>query len=216
MDRPIHILVVEDSEIQRQILEMRLKKLGIQVSTASSGEECLHFLKQDIPDLILLDLNMPGGKNGLSVLQEIREVHSSLALPVIILTSEEGTPSILSAFEAGANDYIIKEVSFKIALHRIKMQLNLKFLAESKAKAKEAQAISAMIITYNHKINNPLAIAFGNMGRNYQNFTKEQYDKTLIALERIKDLVAKIQNIDAKNIEYSSYTTNTKMLKIVD
>lgn len=216
MDRKIHIMVVEDSQIQRQMLEMRLKKADLDVSSAGSGEECLEQIKNQIPDLVLLDLKMPGGKDGITVLKEIRSEYSHLALPVVILTSEESSEAILQAFEAGANDYIMKDVSFKIALHRIKIQLNLKFLAENRARAKETEAISAMIVTYNHQINNPLAIALGSMGRDYEKFSPDRFDKTLIALHRIKELVLRIQNIDTSNVEYASYTSFTKMLKIVD
>ena len=96
----------------------------------------------------------------------------------------------------------------------MQMQLHLRFLAQNQAKAKEMEALNAMIITYNHEINNPLAIIYGNLGSNFEKLTEARYNKALIALERIKDLVSKIQEIDVSEVEYSNYTETTKMLKL--
>ena len=114
MSRTPSILVVEDSDIQREIIEMRLRKHEFEVDSCASGEECLEKVNNEETqyDLVLLDINMPG-MNGLDALKKIRETHTSLALPVIMLTSEEDTKFIIEAFEIGANDYINKEVNFK-------------------------------------------------------------------------------------------------------
>ncbi|SMF78236.1 response regulator [Pseudobacteriovorax antillogorgiicola] len=207
------ILVVDDNEIQRGMMKARLLKKEYEVIEASSGSDALKIIDSSKIDLVLLDLNMPG-IDGHEVLDEVRKTFTSIQLPIIMVTAEEDPDTIISSFEKGANDYILKQISFKIALQRINTQLKLKVLAEESAKSQKIEAINAMIVTYNHEINNPLAIAYGNLGSDFSKFDETKFNRTLQALERIKDLVAKIQTLDASDVEYSSYTSKSKMLKI--
>ncbi|NRA67546.1 MAG: response regulator [Pseudobacteriovorax sp.] len=211
---PPHILVVEDSEIQRKLFEKRLENSGYRVSSAGCGEDAIEMVKNEGPhDLVILDLNMPG-MNGVEVLNHIRPTHSSIELPVIMLTAEDEEEIILDCLTAGANDFINKSTAYKISLRRIQTQLELKKMAAFDAKAKEIKALSAMIITYNHQINNPLTIAMGNLGNSYESFNEDKFEKTKQSLLRIKDIVIEIKKIDVENVEYASYAANASMLKI--
>ena len=213
MSSTADILVVEDNAVQRSLMISRLMNKGFTAIGAEGGEEALKTIAEQKVDLVLLDLHMPG-LSGHEVLEKIRETHSSIQLPVIIVTAEEETDSIVKSFELGANDYIVKSLSFKISLQRINIQLKLQELSRQSDHAHQMEAMNAMIVTYNHEINNPLAIAYGNLGSNYSKFNEEKFDRTVQALERIKNLVVKIQELDLENIEYSEYTKSTKMLKI--
>lgn len=208
------ILIVDDNAVQRELITARLEKVGHEVLQADNGQAALEVVEQQEDlDLVLLDLNMPG-VSGHDVLDEIRRYRNSIDLPVIMVTAEEETKAIISSFEKGANDYILKQVSFKIALQRINTQLKLTEMAKASAKAHQVAAINAMIVTYNHEINNPLAIAYGNLGHSYDGFNEERYGRTVKAIERIRDLVKKIQELDTDNVEFSDYTSKSKMLKI--
>lgn len=207
------VLVVDDNAIQRAMVVKRLQKEGYSVVETGSGAEALELVTDGEIDLMLLDLNMPE-MDGHEVLKTLRENYSSLALPVIMVTAEEDTSTIVKSFDLGANDYILKQVSFRIALQRIRTQMALKQLARESANVHKKDAINAMIVTYNHEINNPLAAIYGNLGREFSKLTEPKFERALQSLDRIKDLIKKIKDLDAEKMEYSQYSANTKIFKI--
>ena len=213
MSERSNILVVDDNEVQRGLMISRLMKAGFITTSAESGENALKNIREHSIDLVLLDLHMPG-MDGHEVLEKTRENFSSLELPIIIVTAEDDSESVYTSFEKGANDYIVKGLSFKVALQRIRTQLKMKELARKSAHAHQMEAMNAMIVTYNHEINNPLAIAYGNLGSDINKLSQEKLDRAIEALERIKNLVLKIQNLDLNTVEFSEYSQDSKMVKI--
>ena len=101
------ILIVEDEQPLRDALEDKLKKEGFVALIAKNGLEAVEVATAEKPDLILLDLMMPG-KNGLDVLQEIRQNIGIFQTPVIVLTNLEATADIEKALEMGATTYLVK------------------------------------------------------------------------------------------------------------
>jgi DNA-binding response OmpR family regulator len=100
------ILIVEDDSQLQDIYQRKLTHEGNEVFLASTGEEGLLKIKQNKPDLILLDVMLPGGQNGFDVLEQIKRNPNLSNIPILILTNldtEQGT-----ALSIGANDYIIK------------------------------------------------------------------------------------------------------------
>jgi DNA-binding NtrC family response regulator len=104
-------LIVDDDPTQRRLLQAQAEKCGIQVLTASSGQEALDVLngpKGAQVSLVLLDLVMPG-MDGLTVLGNLRPTHPSL--PVIVLTAQGGVDTAVAAMRAGADDFLVKPAS---------------------------------------------------------------------------------------------------------
>lgn len=101
------ILVVDDEEHIRMVVEARLGSGGYQIALAADGETALEEVKKDLPDLILLDINMPG-MNGFKVLQHLRRDRATARIPVIMLTAQGDTDSILKAQDFKVTDYLIK------------------------------------------------------------------------------------------------------------
>lgn len=99
------ILVVDDEHLIRWSLEQNLKKQGYEVMTASNGEEALKLAQSEQPDLILLDIQMPG-INGLEVLEKVKETDEDIV--VIMLTAQGGLETAVNAMRMGAYDYINK------------------------------------------------------------------------------------------------------------
>lgn len=118
-----HILVVDDVpanlKYAQQLLSSRYK-----LTLASSGAQALKFLKRNIPDLILLDINMPE-MDGCAVITELKKETATAMIPVIILTSEVDTSMELKCLELGAVDFIRKPFITEIMLSRIETQLEL-------------------------------------------------------------------------------------------
>jgi len=112
------LLVVDDEEMNRDMLSRRLELEGYRSLTASSGAEALRLIAQHAFDAVLLDAMMPV-QNGYEVLAEIRQTHTSLELPVLMVTAKNQSEDMVNAFELGANDYIAKPINFPVALARI-------------------------------------------------------------------------------------------------
>ncbi len=122
---PFSLLVVDDSEANRDALSRRLQRRGYAVTVASDGAQALALIAQGHFDLVLLDIMMPG-LNGLEVLQRLRQTHPATELPVIMASAKDQSEDIVRALELGASDYVTKPIDFAIALARVRTQLALK------------------------------------------------------------------------------------------
>ncbi len=120
-----NILIVDDELINVQVLINHLFIRNIKAEYALSGVEAIKKIENGSYDLVLLDLMMPR-MSGYDVCRKLREKYSNYELPVIILTAKNRSADIVAAFEAGANDYIVKPID-RIELYaRIDTQLSLK------------------------------------------------------------------------------------------
>ena len=118
------ILVVDDEPVNLQVLVNQLHLAGYRVRVAASGAEALEQVAEAIPDLILLDIMMPN-MTGYEVCQCVRQNHSAVQLPVIMLTARSRISDVVQGFQAGANDYVVKPFSREVLLARVKTQLQL-------------------------------------------------------------------------------------------
>lgn len=122
---PFSLLVVDDSEPNRDALCRRLQRRGYVVTAAKEGNQALALLAEQRFDLVLLDVMMPG-LNGLEVLQIIRQTHPGTELPVIMATAKDESTDIVRALELGASDYVTKPLDFAVVLARVRTHLSLK------------------------------------------------------------------------------------------
>ena len=119
---PYTILVVDDSEINRDMLRRRLEKRGYRVVEAENGETALELCAREAIDLVLLDVMMPG-LSGLDVLRILRKSPAGKDLPVIMATAKSESTDIVEALDAGANDYVVKPLDVPVVIARIEAQL---------------------------------------------------------------------------------------------
>ena len=119
------LLVVDDNEMNRDMLSRRLAAKGHSVQVAEDGQKALDSIERDRPDLVLLDVMMPG-ISGLEVLQRLRQQYSVSDLPVIMATAMDASKDIVEALRLGANDYVTKPLDFPVVLARVQGQLALK------------------------------------------------------------------------------------------
>ena len=112
------ILVVDDEEHIRRILQFQLEKNGYRVVTAENGEEALQLVRREQPDLIILDLMMPK-IDGFEVCRRIRQDFQTCQIPVIMLTAKSDLPDKIKGLKDGANDYLIKPYSNEEMLLRV-------------------------------------------------------------------------------------------------
>jgi signal transduction histidine kinase len=136
-EQPARILIVDDIADNRTILGRRFERRGFGIAEADSGRGALELVDADTFDVVLLDVMMPD-MNGLEVLRKIREKHSDVQLPVIMVTGKTESQDIVEALTAGANDYITKPVDFAVALARVKTQVGRRRAEEHVRLANEA------------------------------------------------------------------------------
>lgn len=105
---PLRILIAEDEEVSRRILQRMIEMWGHEVVSTSDGVEALSELqKQDAPPLAIMDLTMPE-MDGIEVCKKVRETESSTPVYIILLTAKSGKEDIVVGLQAGANDYLTK------------------------------------------------------------------------------------------------------------
>ena len=112
------ILLVEDNEMNRDMLSRRLNRKGFEVVMAIDGIECMDVLSTQIPDLVLMDINLPG-KDGYELTREIKDCPDTASLPVIALTAHAMSGDREKSIAAGCDDYDTKPVDFKRLLGKI-------------------------------------------------------------------------------------------------
>lgn len=112
------VLVVEDEESILELLRYNLDKAGFTVIPAASGEEGLALARQRRPDLILLDLMLPG-IDGLEVCRQLKKSKETESIPVVMLTARGEEADIVAGLELGADDYLTKPFSPRVLLAHI-------------------------------------------------------------------------------------------------
>jgi len=126
------ILVVDDTPANIKLLRDLLTAKGYEVSTASNGEEALAKVAADRPDLVLLDVMMPG-ISGYDVCRRIREDPATTLLPVVMCTSLDPQQERVKGIEAGADDFLSKPVNQAELFARVKSLLRIKALHDELA-----------------------------------------------------------------------------------
>lgn len=116
------ILLVDDEPDILEFLSYNLRKEGYQVHTALTGEEGIRIAKKEIPNLVLLDVMMPG-VDGMEVCRELRSATGMDGVVIAFLTARSEDYSHIAGFEAGADDYINKPIRPRVLLSRIKALL---------------------------------------------------------------------------------------------
>ncbi|HEX2776057.1 MAG TPA: response regulator transcription factor [Candidatus Acidoferrales bacterium] len=113
------ILIVDDEPQIRRVMRTTLTSHGYSVVEAASGEEALEKLRAERPDLIILDVNMPG----ISGLETCAEIRTSSDVPIIMLTIRNSERDKVQALDAGADDYVVKPFGVQELMARIRAAL---------------------------------------------------------------------------------------------
>jgi DNA-binding response OmpR family regulator len=136
-DPPAKILIVDDEPFNVDLLEQELADLGYHTISASNGKEALEKVAAEAPDLILLDVMMPG-MNGLTVCRILKEQEETQLIPVVIMTALGATEDRIKGIEAGADDFLTKPVDHRELRARIQTALKMKRAVDRKI---ERQAV---------------------------------------------------------------------------
>jgi DNA-binding response OmpR family regulator len=117
----VRILVVEDEQKIAQFLRKGLTEKGYTVETVSEADAALHLLESEPFDLIILDLLLPGSRDGLELCREVRA--RGIGSKILMLTARDTVENKIEGLDAGADDYLVKPFSFRELLARLRALL---------------------------------------------------------------------------------------------
>ena len=123
-NKKYNVLIIDDTPKNIQVVGNFLQNEGYELSFATSGEEALNILSNEIPNIILLDVIMPE-INGFDLCEKIKSIREYKKIPILFLTIKTDSESIIKGFESGGVDYITKPFNPHELLARIKTHLKL-------------------------------------------------------------------------------------------
>jgi len=212
------ILIVEDEEDTRFILERLLTKNDYEVKTANNGAEALKLLAEYKPKIIVADWTMPV-MDGIDLCNRIKSSESNKLIYYILLTARASLKDRVTGLDIGADDFLVKPIENQELLARIRSGIRIHNLQNELKKIEHNKAIGEMACTIGHQINNPLSSLIMTLKElqteldqakinNYQ----EDFYVINESIERIKKFVEALVNLD--NPEMVDYASDNKMIKI--
>jgi len=135
-NKSLRILIVDDEADIAELIRFNLRQAGFRTKVAASGEEAIKEVRLDAPDLIVLDLMLPG-IDGLDVCRLLKSDEATAAIPIVMLTARGEEEDVVKGLELGADDYITKPFSPRVLIARIKSVLRRK----QKAVQNEAEIV---------------------------------------------------------------------------
>ncbi len=200
------VLIVDDQENNRLVIEDILRKLKYEIRSVASGEDALKMLENWIPDLILMDQMMPG-LSGIETTAKIKSQETFEHVPIVMVTAKNELDTLNAAFEAGAVDYIIKPVEKITLTARARSAIRtkhafdqIKALTEDlKAQKRELSKFTHMV---SHDLKSPVASA------------ASLFDFFLLRLE--EDFPHVMKDLGLEELLLRIPNVLTKMLNFVD
>jgi len=144
------ILLIEDEHSLVEVLTCNLEREGFEVLAAYDGQEGLRQAQLKLPDLVVLDLMLPG-KPGLEICHELRMGARTRDIPIIMVTAKAEESDQLVGFATGADDYVTKPYSPKVLIQRIKKELRRRQLKEKPAAGAVFQCQGIVIDRHSHR-----------------------------------------------------------------
>ncbi len=214
------ILIIDDQPENVFVLQDRLEHEGYNVITAYEGKSGIEKAIEEQPDIILLDIMMPG-MSGFEVCEVLTKNEKTKKIPIIMVTALTGSDDIKKGLELGAYDYIKKPFNRVELLARIKSALRFKETQNLLLEVEKINVFSATVQTANHKIKQPLtlinlSVAALRRELGKENLSKEQLLKRVDFLEiAAKEIVEVLEQLTSiKRPVIKEYVNNLKMIDI--
>ncbi len=197
------ILIVDDNPRNIQVLGTVLSEKGYNIIIANDGIQTLKTVEKIIPDLILLDINMPN-MDGFETCKKLKESEIYSEIPVIFLTARTETEDIIRGFQYGAVDYITKPFNTAELLARVRTHLELRDKSEElKDRNLKVQELLRVLL---HDLSNPLSgikgvIEFGQTNPEIYSSANELMKRAVSSCFSIIDSVRKMRAVDEGKME---------------
>ncbi|BCL36209.1 response regulator [Nostoc sp. MS1] len=200
MSSPINnsILIVDDIPTNIKVLFDILNQAGFKISVAKNGQSALAKAKEALPNLILLDVMMPG-IDGFETCRQLKADTRTKDIPVIFMTALSDTLDKVKGLQLGAVDYITKPIQHEEVLARINVHLELRRTQLRLAQEEKMSALGQLVAGIAHEINNPVNFVYGNLihAQNYitdlLELIKLYEDHTINPISEIQEFSQKIE-----------------------
>ncbi|MHC5001837.1 MAG: response regulator transcription factor [Planctomycetota bacterium] len=209
MIRGAQILVVEDEPLSRDMLMRALTARGFRTHAVGDGPACLEWLEQNTPDLVLLDVSMPG-MSGLDVLHSIRQCNPGDRLPVILVSALINSDDVVAGLDAGANDYVVKPVNVPVLLARIGACLRMKRNVQRLVEAERHRVMLESLATTCDRLAEPMRTVIDRLEElrrelpDDRDAVREQLGDVLDWANRVGELIRKLQDVaDYRRVPYT-------------
>jgi two-component system cell cycle response regulator len=214
------ILVIDDHPDSVFLMQDRLEREGFEIITAYDGQTGLQRAFNELPDLILLDVMMPG-MNGLEVCRTIVNTPVTKDIPVILVTAKTEAENTKEGLQAGAFDYVRKPVNKVELLARINSALKLRETYKLLLEMEKVNTFAATVVTANHEIKQPLTLINLSIAAIKREVGKEDISRDAImkkitfiegAIREINNVLEKFKSIKSPN--FSQYVNHIKMVDL--
>lgn len=218
MENKDKILIVQDDEDTRFILEKLLLLNNYDVKSAKDGLEALQIIPDYNPKVIIADWTMPR-MDGIDLCKRLKENPNTKVIYFILLTARASTKDVVSGFDSGADDFLVKPIDNQEILARLRAGIRIYDLQNELTKAQHSKALVELACTIGHQINNPLSgliLSFNSIKDELNEDQKKHLSDDLLiiekSIERINNSVKTLINL--QNPEIISYAGDNNMLKI--
>lgn len=213
------ILVVDDQKDNVFVLQERLTREGFEVLSAFDGPTCLTMASEESPDLILLDVMMPG-MSGFEVCKKLTANEETKLIPVLLVTALTEAEDLKEGFQAGAFDYIKKPFNRVELIARIKSALSFRESQKVLLEIEKVQTYAATVITANHEIKQPLTLINLSTAAINRELRKDELSKDVVHKrvafieDATKDIISVLQQLSSIKVPVLTDWVND--LKVVD
>lgn len=221
------VLIVDDTPANIDVLKKTLEVKGYEISFAPSGEIALKVAPQFLPNIILLDIMMPG-IDGFETCNQLKKIKSTQGIPVIFISAKHETQDIVKGFECGGADFVAKPFQKDEVLARVKTHIDLQILI------KEKEHTEAIIKNYadelersnkdledfafiaSHDLQAPLRRIQAFSSRFCENYEDQVDERGREYLARLEKSATKMQDLITNLLNYSRVSRRKRELKPVD
>jgi len=199
------IFIVDDTLANIDVLSQILEEENFEIAFAESGEEALENIPKTMPDIILMDVMMPG-IDGFETCKRLKENNDVKDIPLIFVTAKHEAQDILDALQAGAVDYIAKPVQREEVLIKINTHLQNKVLLHQLEESEKIANLGRVVATVAHEVNTPIgnAITAASEFSEMTSTIKKHLDEKSLGKKELSvyiETAAKAANIITSNLE---------------
>ncbi len=216
------ILVVDDQKDNVFVLEDRLQREGYEVLKAYDGKTCINIAENEDPDIILLDVMMPG-MSGFEVCKVLSETNTTKKIPVILVTALTDAEDLKEGFSAGAFDYVKKPFNRVELIARVQAAVRFRESQQVMLEFEKVSTFSATVSTANHEIKQPLTLinlstAAINRELGKDEINKEVVRKRVVFIEdATRDIISVLDKLSAiKTPVLTNWVNDVKLVDLSD
>ena len=216
------ILVVDDQKDNVFVLEDRLQREGYEVLKAYDGKTCINIAENEDPDIILLDVMMPG-MSGFEVCKVLTETNTTKNIPVILVTALTDAEDLKEGFSAGAFDYVKKPFNRVELIARVQAAVRFRESQQVMLEFEKVSTFSATVSTANHEIKQPLTLinlstAAINRELGKDEINKEVVRKRVVFIEdATRDIISVLDKLSAiKTPVLTNWVNDVKLVDLSD